>query len=488
MTLSTDWSRQLGLRVPIVNAPMGGAAGGRLAAAVTAAGGLGMVGMGSAATASVLRAELDALGGTGVFGVGLVHWVMADRPDLFETALAARPGLVSVSFGDEWSWVPRVHDAGAVAVTQVADVAAARRAVDAGVDVLVARGLEGGGHGEPRIGTLPLLAEVLDVVDVPVLAAGGIASPRALAAVLAAMEVSLSFDNAVVNAGVLKTMNHFWRMMFLTVGILVAVFGMRLVFPIVIVSVAADIGMVDVVKMALSQPDEYAARLTAHHAEVSAFGGMFLMLVFLSFIFDAEKDIHWLHWIEEKLAALGKVDAVAIFVALVALLLSLSLVHEHETFKVLMAGVWGIVVFLGVNVLSAFLEDEEEHDPAVGELVKKGSIGGFLYLEVLDASFSFDGVIGAFAITNDVIIIMLGLTIGAMFVRSMTIFLVEKGTLDAYIFLEHGAHYAIGALSVIMLLSLKYEVPELVTGLIGVAFIGWSVLSSIRHRKAQAAG
>mgnify|MGYP000090029344 CR=1 FL=1 len=186
MTLSTDWSRQLGLRVPIVNAPMGGAAGGRLAAAVTAAGGLGMVGMGSAATASVLRAELDALGGTGVFGVGLVHWVMADRPDLFETALAARPGLVSVSFGDEWSWVPRVHDAGAVAVTQVADVAAARRAVDAGVDVLVARGLEGGGHGEPRIGTLPLLAEVLDVVDVPVLAAGGIASPRALAAVLVA--------------------------------------------------------------------------------------------------------------------------------------------------------------------------------------------------------------------------------------------------------------------------------------------------------------
>jgi hypothetical protein len=308
-----------------------------------------------------------------------------------------------------------------------------------------------------------------------------------IAAILAVMEVSLSFDNAVVNASVLKTWDHYWRTIFLTVGMLVAVFGMRLVFPLAIVAFTTDLSMVESGQLALNNPVEYSKLLLSHHAEVAAFGGMFLMLVFLSFIFDAEKDIHWLHWIEEKLAALGKVDAVAIFVALVALLLALSLVHEHETFKVLMAGVWGIVVFLGVNVLSAFLEDEEEHDPTVGELVKRGSIGGFLYLEVLDASFSFDGVIGAFAITNDVIIIMLGLTIGAMFVRSLTIFLVEKGTLDAYIFLEHGAHYAIGALSVIMLLSLKYEVPELVTGLIGVAFIGWSVLSSIRHSKAQAA-
>jgi len=186
VTLSTSWSRKLGLRVPIVNAPMGGAAGGRLAAAVSRAGGLGMIGMGSAATASVLRTELDQLGDTGLFGVGLVHWVMADRPDLFETALAARPALLSVSFGDDYSWVSRVHDAGSAAAMQVADVDAARRAVDGGVDVLVARGLEGGGHGAPLIGTLPLLAEVLDAVEVPVLAAGGIASPRALAAVLAA--------------------------------------------------------------------------------------------------------------------------------------------------------------------------------------------------------------------------------------------------------------------------------------------------------------
>ena len=307
-----------------------------------------------------------------------------------------------------------------------------------------------------------------------------------IAAILAVMEVSLSFDNAVVNASVLKHWNHYWRTLFLTVGMLVAVFGMRLVFPLAIVAFTTDLSMVESGQMALNNPTEYSKLLMSHHAEIAAFGGMFLMLVFLSFVFDAEKDIHWLHWIEEKLAVLGKVDAMSVFIALVALLMALSLVPEGETLKVLLAGVWGIVVFLGVNVLSAFLE-EEEHDPAIGEMVKKGSIGGFLYLEVLDASFSFDGVIGAFAITNDVIIIMLGLTIGAMFVRSMTIFLVEKGTLDEFIYLEHGAHYAIGALSVIMLLSMKFHVPEVVTGLIGIAFIGVSVLSSIRHKKLETA-
>ena len=111
-----------------------------------------------------------------------------------------------------------------------------------------------------------------------------------------------------------------------------------------------------------------------------------------------------------------------------------------------------------------------------------------MYLEVLDASFSFDGVIGAFAITSDVVIIMLGLAIGAMFVRSMTIYLVEKGTLDAYIYLEHGAHYAIGALAFIMLAGMTgVHVPEVVTGLIGVAFIVWAVLASIKHNKLNPA-
>ncbi|AIY45622.2 Enoyl-[acyl-carrier-protein] reductase [FMN] [Mycobacterium sp. VKM Ac-1817D] len=183
--MATTWSRSIGIEVPIVNAPMGGAAGGRLAAAVSAAGGLGMIGMGSSATADQLTAELAQLDGR-IFGIGLVHWVVQDRPDLFEVALAARPALLSVSFGEDWEWVRRAHEAGLTVTTQVATVDAARRAVDAGVDVVVARGAEGGGHGEPTIGTLPLLADVLDAIDVPVLAAGGVSSARAVAGVLAA--------------------------------------------------------------------------------------------------------------------------------------------------------------------------------------------------------------------------------------------------------------------------------------------------------------
>ncbi len=186
MALCTVWSHGAGLRVPILNAPMGGVAGGRLAAAVTAAGGLGMVGMGSTATAATLAAELTALGTVPRFGIGLVDWVIRDQPDLLETALAARPTLLSVSFGTDLSWVDRAHAAGILTVTQVYDADTARRAHDAGVDLLVARGAEGGGHGETRLATLPLLDVVLDAVPGPVLAAGGIGSPRSLAAVLAA--------------------------------------------------------------------------------------------------------------------------------------------------------------------------------------------------------------------------------------------------------------------------------------------------------------
>ncbi|MBW0013648.1 nitronate monooxygenase [Mycobacterium sp.] len=185
--LATPWSRSFGLRVPIVNAPMGGVAGGRLAAAVTAAGGLGMVGMGSDGSRDSLKTQLAHVHGR--FGIGLVDWVMRSEAGLFEDALAARPALLSVSFGTDWSWVAEAHDAGIVTATQVYDDVGARRAVEAGVDVLVARGAEGGGHGEVKLGILPLLDTVLDALSgaaVPVLAGGGIASPRSLAAVLAA--------------------------------------------------------------------------------------------------------------------------------------------------------------------------------------------------------------------------------------------------------------------------------------------------------------
>ena len=313
---------------------------------------------------------------------------------------------------------------------------------------------------------------------------GGALGALMIAVILSVMEVSLSFDNAVINASVLKTWDRFWRTMFLTVGIFVAVFGMRLLFPLLIVSVTADIGILDVWSMAIDRPDEYSAKLMEHHGEISAFGGMFLLLVFLNYFLDEEKDIHWIKSIEEKVGALGRIEAVSVMIALLILVGAISMVESAHRFAVLIAGVWGILTYLLVSFLSAFLEKEEEQDTGVGQMVKRGSIGAFLYLEVLDASFSFDGVIGAFAITKDIVIIMLGLGIGAMFVRSMTIYLVENDTLNEFIFLEHGAHYAIGVLALIMIASIKIHVPEVLTGLIGVAFIGAAIYASIKHRKA----
>ncbi|MES2125965.1 MAG: DUF475 domain-containing protein [Pseudomonadota bacterium] len=307
-----------------------------------------------------------------------------------------------------------------------------------------------------------------------------------IVAILGVMEVSLSFDNAVVNASVLKTWDARWQKLFLGVGIIIAVFGMRLLFPLVIVAQAADLGLMDVWTLALNDPAAYSQHLSAHHAEVAAFGGMFLLLVFLNFLLDDEKELHWLGNVERKLGALGKVSSVSVMVALGTLMASLMMVEPARQLVVLMAGLWGILIYVGVDMVSSLLEKEEEGGSNVGDMVKRGGIGGFLYLEVLDASFSFDGVIGAFAITTDVVIIMLGLAIGAMFVRSLTVFLVKKGTLDEFVYLEHGAHYAIGILALIMLASMKFHIPEIFTGLIGVAFIVAALWSSIRHRKEQA--
>jgi nitronate monooxygenase len=186
-TLATEWSRRLGLATPIVNAPMGGTAGGALAAAVSRAGGLGMIGMGSAGSAQALAQQLNHVADLDYpFGIGLVDVSMARDPHLLPTAIAARPAVLSVSFADTWDWVASVRDAGILAAAQVADLRGAQRAAEAGVDIIVARGAEGGGHGAPSVGTLPLLTAVLDEVPLPVLAAGGISSGRGLAAVLAA--------------------------------------------------------------------------------------------------------------------------------------------------------------------------------------------------------------------------------------------------------------------------------------------------------------
>ena len=314
--------------------------------------------------------------------------------------------------------------------------------------------------------------------------AAGALQAIGIAAILCIMEISLSFDNAIVNASILKTWDKFWQDIFLTVGMVIAVFGMRLLFPLLIVAFAADIGLAEVWNMGLKNPDEYARHLTDHHAEVAVFGGMFLLLVFLNFLLDEKKELHWLGHIEEKISSFGKVASIAVMIAIGSLLASLTMVDAGRQLPVLIAGLWGILTYVAVDVVSSILEMEEE-DPTVGDMLKRGGVGGFLYLEVLDASFSFDGVIGALAITKDIVIIMIGLAIGAMFVRSMTVYLVRQGTLDKFVFLEHGAHYAIGILAFIMLASMKFHISEVFTGLVGVAFILAALWSSIIYKHKQ---
>jgi len=311
---------------------------------------------------------------------------------------------------------------------------------------------------------------------------GGVAGVF-IAMILGVLEISLSFDNAVVNASILKRMDERWQQYFLTWGILIAVFGMRLVFPIAIVAMATGLDFIGVTQMALHDPKTYAEHLTESHVQIAAFGGMFLLMVFFSFIFDESKELHWLGYIERKMAGFGKLESIEIIFALSLLLGTQYLLPEAIRHEALVSGVFGVILFVVVDSLSALFEDEEEGEE-LADVLKKGSLMSFLYLEVLDASFSFDGVIGAFAITQDVVIIMLGLAIGAMFVRSLTVYLVRKGTLDEYVFLEHGAHYAIGSLAAIMLVSMVHEIPEVVTGLVGAVLIGLSVYSSIRYKNA----
>jgi uncharacterized protein len=332
--------------------------------------------------------------------------------------------------------------------------------------------------------------------------------------ILSVLEISLSFDNAVINATVLKRMTPFWQKIFLTIGVLIAVFGMRLIFPLLVVALTAHISPVSVVQLALDSTKTqngltYAQHLDAAHPAIAAFGGMFLLMIFLDFILG-EKEIQWLHWIERPLEKIGKLDQLSVVVSMIVLMLSARFFAGGGAETVLLAGVAGLTSYLLVSGLSNLFEESGEEDededgdesedgegaaapaakPKSAVLVAgKAAFFLFLYLEVLDASFSFDGVVGAFAISQDIFQITLGLGIGAMYIRSLTVYLVRQGTLDDYVYLEHGAHYAIGALAIILMVSIKYTIPEVVTGLIGVAFIGLALLASLaRNKRLAAAG
>ena len=309
--------------------------------------------------------------------------------------------------------------------------------------------------------------------------------------VLGILEISLSFDNAVLNASILRKMSPFWQKIFLTVGMVIAVFGMRLVFPLLIVGIAAQLGPIEALNLALAKgdphtPGTYGFILSAAHPYIAAFGGSFLLLLFLDFIV-ADRDVQWIKKVEKTLAKLGYVKSVSLFITIGVLLVATATLPEKTHLSALIAGLAGVLLYILIKGLGdLFAQYSEKKMGSLTLAVGKAGFFMFLYLEVLDATLSFDGAIGAFAITPDPIIIALGLgVIGAMAVRSLTVFMVRKGTLDEFVHLEHGAHWAIGALAVILFLSITVHVSEIVTGLVGLVFIGAAFWTSILYRRAH---
>lgn len=312
---------------------------------------------------------------------------------------------------------------------------------------------------------------------------GGVASLW-LFIVLAIMEVTFSFDNAVINSRILVRMSPLWQKLFLTVGIFIAVFVVRFALPIVIVQLATGLGFGEVLNLALNHPEQYGEELHKAAPIIDAFGGTFLLMLGISYFLDHEKVVHWLEPIERQLARAGKIRYIKLIImSLVAILLLLS-VDPALKQTVLISSVLGIALQFGLHALSELFEKRFNSTNKAGHLVGWAAFASFMYLEVLDASFSFDGVIGAFAITTDILLIVAGLGVGAFWVRSMTVYLMRAGTLVKYRYLEHGAHWAILALGVVMLAKLYHvELPEVVTGSLGLVFIATAVVTSIIEKR-----
>lgn len=300
------------------------------------------------------------------------------------------------------------------------------------------------------------------------------------AVLLMILEVTLSFDNAVVNARVLKNMDEKWQNRFFTWGILIAVVGTRLVLPIIIVSVSVLMSPWAVTKLAVMSPDAYGHLLEGARYSIYAFGAAFLLMVALKYFLDDAKDVHWFQWIERHLAKWGRIEAAEIAIALALVGVISFFVPAVAQATVLVSGLFGILLFIIIQgITSAFEVEAESMD------VARSGLAMFIYLEVLDAAFSLDSVVGAFALTTSLPIIVAGLGIGAWFVRSITIYLVRRKTLDTLTYLEHGAHWAILGLSLSMFADLLWHVPEVITGLVGLTFVLAAYWSSLRFRKSQ---
>ncbi|HET7673559.1 MAG TPA: DUF475 domain-containing protein [Candidatus Saccharimonadales bacterium] len=341
---------------------------------------------------------------------------------------------------------------------------------------------------KPSIAKIYAISTIISIALIAFVGFKAGTSAFILVLVLAALEITFSVDNAVINTRILQRMSPGWQQAFLTVGIFIAVFVVRVILPLFIVVWASGLSIGTVTDLALNHPEEYGERLSEAHPVIASFGGVFLLMIFLDFFFQRRRT-KWLVKIETLLQNAGKLESLSVIIALGVVLWMSRMMSGHEQQVVLTSGVIGLLSYLAINSLDTLLEKTRKSGgaKAIANTGFKAGLIGFLYLNVVDASFSLDGVIGAFAITNQIFLIAVGLGIGALYVRVLTLHMLRHGVLEQYKYMEHGAHYAIGILAFIMLLSLKFHISEFVAGLAGVAFISTAILQSyIEARKNRA--
>lgn len=315
----------------------------------------------------------------------------------------------------------------------------------------------------------------------------GVVGIMVLIVALALLELSLSFDNAIINAKILTTMSKKWQRRFLTWGILISVFGVRIILPVFIVAVSASLGVFEVVRLSLSNPEGYASILAESHYVISPFAGAFLMMVSLYYFTEEGKSVFWLKPIERPLSMLGFMHGLPTVVVLVLLVSVIGFMGEIGKGKyvvnVLVAGIIGVIIFEMVHALSVFLDKMSK------SVLLSGGLAGFIYLNVLDSTFSLDGVVGALAISNNIVIISLGLAIGAIFVRSLTIFTADYNIVAKFKYIEHGAYWSILLLGIMMFVSVLISIDGLIIaavsiGIIAVAFVH-SLVGMAREGKGK---
>lgn len=302
--------------------------------------------------------------------------------------------------------------------------------------------------------------------------------------ILVVLEVTFSIDNAVINSKILSKMSRIWQFLFLTVGIFIAVFLVRFALPIVIVMVSAGTSFWNVVDLALNDPQQYSGLLHDSSLIINAFGGAFLLMISLGYFFDQNKRRHWLKPLENVMSTIDRRTRYTPLGLMLIIVAALYLtVDDAQRTTVLIAAVLGATIQIGLRLIARLFYVRQAKP---GLQVGWAAFASFVYLEVLDASFSFDSVVAAFAITSSVLLIIAGLGAGAIWVRSTTIYLMRSGTLNKYRYLEHGAHWAILALGVVMLAKIYgLELPEIVIGSIGLLFVSSAVITSIVEKRRE---